>query len=462
MQPLTALQSKARAPILGTMPIRKQNEKKPRKPRRTRAQIQADEQREREERDSQVVKVVPRPHQSEAHAAFKAGQRDQYHIWHRRAGKDWFGIDVAREMMRQEVGTYWHLLPKHVQARRALWSGIDHQSGRRFMDIFFPDAVAINNTEMLVESAEGSTWQLLGSDNYDRMIGSNPRGVVISEWALCDPRAYDYIRPILRANKGWVIFITTFRGRNHAYRMYNELKDRSDWYVTKKTVLDTKLISEEDIQKDRETGMSERLIRQEYYCEPAPPASLGPYARVFDALDKGNRIFTLPETARTAATYYAVAEFNGYTALVECAMRGAEAYFFGGDVVRDIGVHEILGPRITGIRQGHTTLSTSETLQREVMSTGLPAVLRRPATTVSTSNLLERAIISPNSVVAAALTASVDTFLKGDDDEHDLGAATTAVYTALEQLTASLGESSTQWGPPPNYAKHDLAVIGRR
>lgn len=436
------------------MPIRKQNVKKPRKPRRTHGEDAPE--------DSAPPKIVPRPHQLSAQAAFKDGKRDQYHIWHRRAGKDWFGMDIARECMRTEVGTYWHLLPKHIQARRALWSGIDHQTGRRFIELFFPDAVSINNTEMLVEMPEGSTWQLLGSDNYDRMIGSNPRGVVFSEWALCDPRAYDYIRPILRANKGWAIFITTFRGRNHAYRMYNELKARNDWHVTKLAVSDTGLISEADIQKDRETGMSERLIRQEYYCEPAPPASLGAYARVYDALDRGDRIFTLSETARMAARYCAVAEVEGYTALLEASVRGGECYFYGGEIERNVALHEVVGDRATSIRTGTLRLAVAESLAREAwLGMSAPAVVLPPQTMVGTVTLLERSIVSPTSVLAGALTGSLDNFLDGDDEDHKLGDATAAVYAALEQLAATIGGAGAQWGPAPNYTRHDAAVIGR-
>jgi hypothetical protein len=204
--------------------------------------------------------------------AFNAGQRYQFHAWHRRAGKDWFGMHLASTMARVEVGTYWHLLPKHIQAKRAIWHGIDHVSGVRFIEQFFPDALSVNNSEMFIETQAGSTWQLLGSDNYDRMVGSNPRGVVFSEWALCDPRAWDYIRPILRANKGWAIFITTFRGRNHAWQMYNNLRDNPDWYVSLKTIDDTQIVTAADVQADRETGMSERLIQQEYYCKPMPPS----------------------------------------------------------------------------------------------------------------------------------------------------------------------------------------------
>ena len=40
------------------------------------------------------------------------------------------------------------------------------------------------------------------------IVGSNPRGCVFSEYAIQDPRAYQFIRPILAANKGWALFVS--------------------------------------------------------------------------------------------------------------------------------------------------------------------------------------------------------------------------------------------------------------
>lgn len=43
------------------------------------------------------------------------------------------------------------------------------------------------------------------------LVGTNPQGCVFSEYALQDPRAYQLIRPILTANGGWALFISTPR-----------------------------------------------------------------------------------------------------------------------------------------------------------------------------------------------------------------------------------------------------------
>lgn len=228
-----------------------------------------------------------RPMQQDAVDAFDAGIRRLGLFWHRRAGKDVFGMSLARREMRARVGSYVHFFPKHVHARRALWRGVDPRKGARFVDVAFGDIEqGRNNQDMTIEAYNGSTWSLLGSDNYDStVIGGNVVGVVFSEWALCNPSAWDYIRPILRENNGWAMFITTFRGRNHAWQMYQKLQGNPDWYIDLRTIEQTseidggRIISDEDVAKDRADGMKESLIQQEYYCNPEATADGAVYGK---------------------------------------------------------------------------------------------------------------------------------------------------------------------------------------
>lgn len=218
------------------------------------------------------------PHQRAVVDAYKVENILRFFLaWHRRAGKDVFGLDFGRERALERVGSYWHLFPFHVQARRAIWKGIDARTGERFIDRAFPESIRDgnpNDTEMSITFKNGSTWQMLGSDNYDRLVGANPAGVLFSEYALCDPAAWDYIRPILVENKGWAGFITTFRGRNHAWRMYESLKGNPNWYVDLRTINDTcrndgsPIVTAEDVEKEIAEGMSRSLANQEFYCDP--------------------------------------------------------------------------------------------------------------------------------------------------------------------------------------------------
>ena len=214
----------------------------------------------------------PRPHQLPFFQAMEEKKRACL-VWHRRAGKDSSSLNFTAKEMFKRVGNYWHLFPKQTQARKAIWNGIDG-GGRKILTQVFPEAIRsrTQSTEMMLELKNGSTWQLCGSDNYDSLVGSNPVGVVFSEWALCDPNAWAYIRPMLAENGGWALFIYTARGKNHGHSLYKMARDNPEWHCEVLTVNDTSredgspVISPEIIATERAEGMREDIIQQEYFC----------------------------------------------------------------------------------------------------------------------------------------------------------------------------------------------------
>ena len=187
-------------------------------------------------------------------------------IWHRRAGKDVCAWNSTICHAMRELGTYYYILPTYSQARKIVWEGMT-SDGIRMRD-FIPRELITRAVEddMRVELVNGSAIQLVGSDQYDRLVGTNPRGVVFSEYALQHPLAWEYVRPILSENGGWAVFLTTPRGRNHAWELSDLARRTEGWWSTTLTVEDTHAISLDAIQADRLSGMPEPLIKQEYYC----------------------------------------------------------------------------------------------------------------------------------------------------------------------------------------------------
>lgn len=243
----------------------------------------------------------PRPHQLGLFKAYDAGTKRFCVVWHRRAGKDSTVLNLSAKAMLERVGTYWHLFPYQTQARKAIWNGIDSQ-GRKILDQVFPHEIRrrTSSQEMLIELVNGSTWQLAGSDNYDSLVGSNPVGVVFSEWSLCDPNAWAYIRPILAENDGWASFIYTPRGKNHGYSLYNMARKSDDWYCENLTVNDTRredgspVITHEIIDQERAEGMEEALIQQEFYGSFESQIAGAYYADQIATAKEQGRIGRLP------------------------------------------------------------------------------------------------------------------------------------------------------------------------
>lgn len=196
-------------------------------------------------------------------------------IAHRRWGKDEIAMMLGCELAHQRVGTYWHCLPEYAQARKALWTAVNAHTGKRRIDELFPPEIRkrTNDNEMFIEFKCGSTWQLIGSDNYDKTVGAGPVGIVYSEWALANPSAWAYHRPMLEENDGVALFITTPRGRNHAKAMYDHAVKSPQWFAEISSIDETGALTREQLDEAMaelialygpDIGMA--LYEQEYLC----------------------------------------------------------------------------------------------------------------------------------------------------------------------------------------------------
>lgn len=218
-------------------------------------------------------KFTPRDYQLPfLKAAELKGIKRSMLVYHRRSGKDKLCLNymVAEAWLR--VGLYAYFFPTYKQGRKVLWNGID-KDGFRFIN-HIPEEIRenTNDTDMRIWLINGSIIQVFGTDDFDAFMGTNPIGCVFSEYALQVPNAWDYIRPILKENGGWVVFQSTPRGRNHAFKLAEMAKRNKRWFYQELTVLDTflpdgtRVITDEMIQEERDEGMSEALIQQEYFC----------------------------------------------------------------------------------------------------------------------------------------------------------------------------------------------------
>lgn len=220
-------------------------------------------------------------------------------VWHRRAGKDSLAINWTAFAAHQRKGVYWHMLPEAKQARKVIWDGIDRE-GRRIIDQALPEAIrdGSRNDEMSMHLKCGSIWQCVGSDNYNSLVGANPVGVVFSEYSVAKPAAWDFIRPILRENGGWAIFIYTPRGMNWGKKLYDQASalqaEGADWFAERLTVDDTGIITPEMIEEERRSGMSEELIQQEFYCSWEGSFEGAYYSKELSDARKSGRISTVP------------------------------------------------------------------------------------------------------------------------------------------------------------------------
>lgn len=210
---------------------------------------------------------TPRAYQLNVWNAFiRDGFKRGMCVWHRRAGKDKTFLNILITKAFQRIGSYYYYFPTKADGRAILWEGMDKE-GRKFLDHFPPHLIAgePKTVDMQINLRNGSLFRVMGTDDL-RVVGPNPIGCVFSEYSIQNPAGWDLIRPILAENEGWAIFNCTPRGRNHAYRMHLMAKSNEAWFHELLTVGETEAISPEVIQAEREAGMREELIQQEFFC----------------------------------------------------------------------------------------------------------------------------------------------------------------------------------------------------
>jgi phage terminase large subunit len=177
--------------------------------------------------------------------------------------------------------------------RRILWDAIDID-GQRIINHYLPEDIveSRNEQQMRIRLINGSQIQILGSDDVDKsLVGTNAVGIVFSEYALQDPHAWQLSIPILKASAGWALFVSTVRGRNHFYDLYEVVKDRDDWFCELLTIEDTKHITVAEIEKEIESGQISRdLAMQEFWNDFNLGVEGSFYGKYIDDLRKKNQI----------------------------------------------------------------------------------------------------------------------------------------------------------------------------
>jgi len=238
----------------------------------------------------------PRELQAILHARLK---RFNVLVCHRRFGKTVFSI---MEMIDRGLNCdlknpqYAYIAPTYGQAKRVAWEYLKDFTRN------IPGAKA-NEAELRVDiprpdRGDKIRFMLLGADNPDSLRGIYLDGVVLDEYAQCDPIIWgQVIRPALSDRKGWGIFIGTPKGQNHFYNIFELAKglesDGKNWYTMMYKASETGVVDEDELAEARAT-MSEEEFEQEYECSFSAALLGAYYGKYINDIEKDNRIIDFP------------------------------------------------------------------------------------------------------------------------------------------------------------------------
>ena len=134
----------------------------------------------------------------------------------RRSGKTVLGHVTILDWATKAVGLYWIISPTYRQAKQIHWRHLQHFIPRDWV-------LKKNEVELSITLKNGSIIELKGAENPDALRGVKLRGLVIDE--IASIRNWEWLwsevlRPTLTDYQSPALFISTPKGYNHFYELY--------------------------------------------------------------------------------------------------------------------------------------------------------------------------------------------------------------------------------------------------
>ena len=240
---------------------------------------------------------VPREYQKPMVRAFRDGCKRIVSCQARRSGKDICGLSLLVEAAIKTVGIYWYIWPNAEQGRKHAWNG-KLLDGRDLLSLIPEKVIKKKNiSDMSITLVNDSIIQIIGSEKVSTLRGGNPVGIIMTEFAFFSNKdALEVVLPMLNANDGWLIVLSTPDGHNQFYTLLEIAKDNPDiWFSQVLNIEVTQHISIEKINRDIEMGiMSWEKAQREYWCSFDVGFAGSIYGGAIDRLRAQGQITNVP------------------------------------------------------------------------------------------------------------------------------------------------------------------------
>ena len=184
-------------------------------------------------------------------------------VAHRRAGKTTAALcHLLMHSLDKTDGRFAFISPYYSQSKDIAWQLLLQYNA----PLLENGLSSINESELRIDFFNGSRIRLYGSDNYNRLRGLGFNGVVIDEYADCDPRAYpEVIRPALSSEMGFCTWIGTAKGHNAFYEIYQRSLNDPDFYSLMLKASQTGILRKEELDAAH-NDLTQDQYNQEYEC----------------------------------------------------------------------------------------------------------------------------------------------------------------------------------------------------
>lgn len=184
----------------------------------------------------------------------------------RRWGKSVLSQLIVLQWATKNVGLYWIVSPTYRQGKQIHWRGLQQIVPREWI-------AKKNEVELSITLKNQSVIELKGAENPDALRGVKLRGLVIDE--IASIRNWDWLwqevlRPTLTDYEAPCLFISTPKGYNHFYELYqfgntggSSDNNYKSWRFTS---YDNPYIKKEEIDHAKQE-LTEDTFAQEYMAD---------------------------------------------------------------------------------------------------------------------------------------------------------------------------------------------------
>ena len=176
----------------------------------------------------------------------------------RRFGKTFLSMWEIAKFARYPNRKIFYIAPTYRQARQIIWEDLKQQLVQKRW------AKKINESDLSIQLVNNTKIWLRSADNPDSLRGVSMDFMIMDEAAMIDPRMWQEIcRPALSDKQGHGLFITTPRGMNWIYELFNNAGHLDDYESFQYTTLDGGNVPQEEVEAAKRE-LDEKSFRQEY------------------------------------------------------------------------------------------------------------------------------------------------------------------------------------------------------
>lgn len=221
-------------------------------------------------------------------------------VVHRRGGKTVASINeaITRALYtKKEDARYAYIAPFRNQAKDLAWTYL-----RRFTDGI---TSKVSESELSVTLTHNQARiRIYGADNPESFRGIYLDGVIVDEYGDMSPIIWGTILlPTLMDRRGWAVFIGTFKGRNHFWKIFERSQGRlltedddpeyikKNWFSYILPASRSTIYTPEEFAAVR-AETEEEEWQQEYECNPDAAVKGTYFAKTISQMQASGQIYS--------------------------------------------------------------------------------------------------------------------------------------------------------------------------